>query len=158
MSFSAPSGRNRASAHRMSSEISRSCPGGFARTAVILAAGNGERMTGIERGSKPLLELDGLLLIERAILGLARAGVERFRVVVGTNADEIGGALRGRARLRDKDISLVRCSTARLGNGHSLAAGAEGLDGPFILCMSDHVFDPRIAVRLQTQGACDPGK
>jgi 1L-myo-inositol 1-phosphate cytidylyltransferase len=129
--------------------------GGPARTAIILAAGSGERMQGHQQRAKPLLELDGLLLIERAILCLGQAGVERFRVVVGTNALEIGAALRSRPRLLGLDIALVRCPDARLGNGHSLAAGAAGLGEPFLLSMSDHVFDPAIARRLQAKGAAD---
>jgi 1L-myo-inositol 1-phosphate cytidylyltransferase len=122
---------------------------------VLLAAGNGERMLGAQRGLKPLLELDGLLLIERAILSLAHAGIEHFRVVVGANADEIRRALRARERLAGIDITFVYCADAQLGNGHSLAAGAAGLDCSFILCMSDHVFDPRVAMRLQAQGTKD---
>jgi 1L-myo-inositol 1-phosphate cytidylyltransferase len=128
---------------------------GFARTAVILAAGEGSRMAGVRVVPKPLLELDGIPLIERAILGLARAGVLHFRVVVGDNAEVMERALRARPRLRQLDITLVRCRDARLGNGHSLAAGAAGLDQPFILSMSDHVFDPRIPMWLQAQAVKD---
>ena len=133
-------------------------PSGLARTAVLLAAGQGERMAGTRQGSKPLIEVGGLLLIERAILALAQAGVMHFRVVVGSNAEEIGAALRGRRRLRALDIVLVHCADAHLGNGHSLAAGAAGLDAPFLLAMSDHLFDPRIAMRLQAQAAREPDR
>jgi choline kinase len=115
-------------------------------------------MAGAHARAKPLLELDGLLLIERTILALACAGVHHFRVVVGTNAEEIGEALRARARLAKIDIQLVHCANARFGNGHSLAAGVTGLEEPFILCMSDHVFDPAIAWRLQARAAADPGR
>jgi 1L-myo-inositol 1-phosphate cytidylyltransferase len=135
--------------------VGRVYGGGPARTAIVLAAGSGERMQGHHQRAKPLVELDGLLLIERAILCLRQAGVERFRVVVGTNALEIGAALRSRPRLLGLDLALVRCPDARLGNGHSLAAGAAGLAEPFLLSMSDHVFDPTIARRLQARGAAD---
>jgi 1L-myo-inositol 1-phosphate cytidylyltransferase len=128
---------------------------GFARTAVILAAGQGSRMAGVRVLPKPLLELDGIPLIERAILGMARAGVLHFRVVVGDNAQVMERALRARPRLQQLDVVLVPCPDARLGNGHSLAAGAAGLDQPFILSMSDHVFDPRIPLWLQAQAVKD---
>jgi 1L-myo-inositol 1-phosphate cytidylyltransferase len=126
---------------------------GFARTAVVLAAGEGSRMS--RAVPKPLLELDGIPLIERAILGLARAGVLHFRVVVGSNAELMERALRSRPRLQQLDIALVPCPDARLGNGHSLAAGAAGLNEPFILSMSDHVFDPRIPMWLQAHAVKD---
>jgi 1L-myo-inositol 1-phosphate cytidylyltransferase len=129
---------------------------GEARMAVILAAGDGERMSGFTRRPKPLLELEGLLLVERTILCLHRAGVQRFRVVVNGHAVAIGEALRTRPRLASLDVALVPCARARIGNGLSLAAGAGGLAEPFLLCMSDHVFDPEIARRLQAQGARDP--
>src|SRR6185295_3596136 len=33
-------------------------------------------------------------------------------------------------------------------NGHSVAAGAEAIEGDYLLAMSDHLFDPVIAARL----------
>ena len=65
---------------------------------------------------------------ERVILALRRAGVEQFRVVVGTNALEVAATLRSRRRLSGLSLAFVRCPDARLGNGLSLATGAAGLD------------------------------
>jgi 1L-myo-inositol 1-phosphate cytidylyltransferase / CDP-L-myo-inositol myo-inositolphosphotransferase len=124
-----------------------------ARTAIILAAGNGSRLGG---GPKPLYRLLGLRLVERTVLALAAAGVRRFRVVVGAHGDEVRRGLARSRRLRGLAIEAIDCPDHALGNGHSLAAGAAGLQEPFFVVMADHVFDPAVAERLAAAGAEAP--
>jgi CDP-L-myo-inositol myo-inositolphosphotransferase len=124
-------------------------------TAVILAAGEGTRMRGQGVVPKPLVELLGLTLLERVVLSLGEAGVQRFRIVVGDNRQAIVSAVTRSRRLRALDIEIVWCD-ASAGNGHSLAAGAAGLSEPFYLSMADHVFDPAIVSRLRAHAAVDP--
>lgn len=123
------------------------------RVAVILAAGNGSRLHG--HAPKPLMRVHGTRLIERAILGLARAGVERFVVVTGAYRDQLA-IVPALPRLRGCAIELVHCADWELGNGHSLACGAAAAGAPFLLAMADHVFDPEIAVRLGEAAAAAP--
>ena len=65
----------------------RSAVPAFVRTvppAVILAAGEGHRMNGVNGGSpKPLTPILGLTLLERAILSCKEVGVLEFYVVIG---------------------------------------------------------------------------
>ena len=52
--------------------------------AVILAAGEGHRLNGVNGGSpKPLTKVLGLTLLERAILSCKEVGVLEFYVVIG---------------------------------------------------------------------------
>ncbi|NCN27426.1 NTP transferase domain-containing protein [bacterium] len=115
------------------------------KTAVILAAGNGTRLrehSGLT--PKPLIKLGGLLLLERAILNLHASGIERFRVVVGYEKDQIRMRLSKLKSLRGKQIEFVECADFERGNGASLAAGARGLDESFLLTMADHVMDAKL--------------
>lgn len=57
--------------------------------AVILAAGNGSRLEAAHSGSKSLIEVGGLSLIERQLRALQEAGCGRIVVVVGFDADRV---------------------------------------------------------------------
>ncbi len=116
------------------------------KVAVILAAGAGTRMAGSQ--PKPLTKVLGLTLLERVILTLRDAGIERFRVVVSENRAPIETSLRNWNKGRDLNIELIDCPDWSDGNGHSAAAGARGLKEPFLLSMSDHIFDRKIAEKL----------
>jgi 1L-myo-inositol 1-phosphate cytidylyltransferase / CDP-L-myo-inositol myo-inositolphosphotransferase len=124
------------------------------RLALILAAGNGARMGGAR--PKPLVPLLGLTLVERCVLGLASAGVDRFRVVVGARGAEVAAALAASRALAGLAIEVVFADDHALGDGHSLAAGAP--DEPFILAMADDVFDPEIVRRLRRVAARQPDR
>jgi len=114
------------------------------RVAVILAAGAGSRYDKIP---KALLRVHGTRLIERTILALSAAGVERFIVVTGAFESELEIVPR-LPRLRELRVELVHCPTWSEGNAHSLAEGAAHAGGAFYLAMADHVFDPAIVKAL----------
>ena len=60
------------------------------RAAVVLAAGNSERLRAVTGGgSKPLLRIGGMPLIERTVRMATRVGVERIVVVTGHDAQRI---------------------------------------------------------------------
>jgi CDP-L-myo-inositol myo-inositolphosphotransferase len=128
------------------------------RVAVILAAGQGSRLGGGAVTPKPLMKLLGLTLLERTILGLAAAGVEHFRVVIGAHAEVLRAWKDKARRLSHLSVELVHCADHELGNGHSLAAGSAGLSEPFILSMADHVFDPKLPQKLIGEAARAPDK
>src|SRR5215213_10722870 len=57
------------------------------RVGVVLAAGRSQRLESVTGGgSKVLLRLGGLSLVERAVRSLLAAGLERVLVVVGHDA------------------------------------------------------------------------
>jgi CDP-L-myo-inositol myo-inositolphosphotransferase len=109
--------------------------------AVILAAGNGERFK--EKGvdlPKVLLKVGGLRLLERAILSLHQTGIKHFHIVVGAYREQIVEVMSKIEKLKTIDIQYVTCENYNLGNGVSFGAGAENIEAPFLLSMSDHIF------------------
>ncbi|HET6770890.1 MAG TPA: NTP transferase domain-containing protein, partial [Actinomycetota bacterium] len=73
---------------RQSARIRRRLP--RPRAAVILAAGRSERLQAVTGGgSKALVRLGGLALVERTVRTLVAAGIERVVVVVGYHAGPV---------------------------------------------------------------------
>ncbi len=122
--------------------------------AVILAAGAGTRLSCDNRAAppKPLTPLLGLALLERTILTMREVGVEEFFVVLGHRGDEIRPRLAEWAEQYDVSITPVENPDWEKGNGSSALACAEYLDRPFLLAMSDHLFEPAAVRRLIEQG------
>jgi CDP-L-myo-inositol myo-inositolphosphotransferase len=106
--------------------------------AVVLAAGRGERF-----GSdtpKPLAKFFGRSLIDYLLDSLQREGIEDIIVVYSDN--------RVKEHLGDKSKTVFNPYIER-GSGYSLLLGAEAVGGgPFLLLMSDHLFDRRIISKL----------
>jgi NDP-sugar pyrophosphorylase family protein len=62
---------------------------------VILAAGMGSRIrAGGAESPKPLVDVGGLPLLKRSILTANKAGIERFIVILGYEAELIENSLR----------------------------------------------------------------
>jgi choline kinase len=123
-------------------------------TAVILAAGKGSRLRlNGDPTPKPLQELLGLTLVERAIRCSREAGVSRFLVVVGYEADAVADALHRVARELAVEIETVLNPRWREGNGTSALAAEPYLaaDEPFFLMMCDHIFPRTFLERLAEQ-------
>lgn len=59
--------------------------------ALVLAAGMSTRM----KGYKPLMDLDGISMIKRVILGLKKAGADPLVVVIGYRGEDIRKHLQG---------------------------------------------------------------
>ncbi|MDQ4087653.1 MAG: NTP transferase domain-containing protein [Pseudomonadota bacterium] len=118
---------------------------------LILAAGHGSRLRSVSP-SKPLTPVCGIPLIEHVVTAALQAGATSFVVVTGHEAERLEGFLAAlRARLT---ISLrsVRTPDWNRPNGLSVAAGAETIEGEYLLLMSDHLFDPAIARSLLARG------
>ncbi len=114
--------------------------------AVILAAGEGTRLrNGRSAAPKPLVRLRGLSLAERSIAQLLTAGVDRFIVVLGSEADRVRSEFERVARRRQCQITFVVAEDWQKGNGCSTAA-AQALveDKPFLLTMVDHLLSPEM--------------
>jgi 1L-myo-inositol 1-phosphate cytidylyltransferase len=110
---------------------------------LIVAAGTGGRLR--ERGpSKPLVPVNGVRLLERVITRARSAGVERFYVVTGYRGEEVRAALDEFAAREGISIVHVPNDEWQRANGVSVSKAKPFLQGPFLLSMCDHLFDPAI--------------
>jgi 1L-myo-inositol 1-phosphate cytidylyltransferase len=120
------------------------------RQAVILAAGKGSRIRTFEQNlPKPLHIVNGAPLIRRTVQTLAAAGVVKVVVVVGFMADAIRAAVAADPVLGNPQFGVqvifVDNPEYEKSNGVSVMVAATMLDGPFLLSMSDHVYDASVA-------------
>jgi 1L-myo-inositol 1-phosphate cytidylyltransferase len=109
--------------------------------AVILMAGSGSRLRGPdETFLKPLVPILGRPLIAYTIDALAGAGIRKVNAVVGFESERLSAAV---ARLIPAgiEIRLIKNLEWRKGNGISLLAAKDYVTAPFLLMMSDHLFD-----------------
>ncbi|MBM3262065.1 MAG: NTP transferase domain-containing protein [candidate division Zixibacteria bacterium] len=113
------------------------------KTALIIAAGAGSRLQQVTGAApKPLLRLAGVPLIKRIILTARKAGIERFVVVTGYAADQIRNTLDTDPQLVGL-IEWVHNDQWELPNGVSVLSARPLLAEPFILMMSDHLFEEK---------------
>ncbi|MCH8113551.1 MAG: NTP transferase domain-containing protein [Proteobacteria bacterium] len=117
--------------------------------ALILAAGLGSRLRPQTKTPKPLTRVLGLTLAERVVCTLLDAGIRRFLVTLGHEAETVRAHFSDIARRRGVTIDFVDAEDWERGNGAS-ALAAKGRTGysPFFLVMIDHLFDPKIARAL----------
>jgi 1L-myo-inositol 1-phosphate cytidylyltransferase / CDP-L-myo-inositol myo-inositolphosphotransferase len=123
------------------------------RVGVVLAAGRSERLAAVTGGgSKALLRLGGLSLVERAVRSLLAAGLERVLVVVGHDAGPVATVV---GRLGRDRVRVVYADRWADGNGASLAGVQDEVVGEalFVLVTADHVFGEGGLDRLLTAGA-----
>jgi choline kinase len=71
--------------------------------AIILAAGRGSRLAARTARPKCLVEIGGVPLIEHQLRMLEMVGISRVLVVAGYRADDVRGAVRGRARVIENE-------------------------------------------------------
>lgn len=110
--------------------------------AIILAAGFGSRLIGMEDPPKALARVGGRPLLLQIVENLASVGVEECVIVVGHKGAQIVEALE-RHRVRAA-IRFVRNPRFDLPNGNSLLAARDYIEGRTLLTMADHLCDPSI--------------
>jgi len=110
------------------------------RVAVVLAAGRSERLADVTGGgSKALVRVGGLSLVERAARTLLAAGIEHVVVVVGYQAGPVAAVVNRAAPGR---VRAAFAEDWERGNGASLAAAEPHVaeEELFLLVTTDHVF------------------
>ena len=127
--------------HAMEAPPTETSPGRRrSRVAVILAAGRSSRLSSeTGHGSKALLRVGGLALLERAIRTLLATGMESVVVVVGHQAGPVAAVA---TRAAPGRVRTVFAEGWERGNGVSLAAAEPLVAGEdlFLLVTADHVF------------------
>jgi len=113
-------------------------------TAVILAAGKGERISNTDEFvAKPLIKIFDVSLIERSIKNLINnLNVKKIYVVTGSNHEEINDHL---VKLKNKfslNVEVVFAKNWKKGNGASFLAILDKMKHQqFYLLMVDHLFN-----------------
>jgi len=112
---------------------------------LIIAAGKGRRLQ--KKGQcKPLIPLFGVALIERTIESALKAGADDFYVVTGHHHERVDAFLKRLSnRLNIPIQTLFNEKWQDTDNGISVLRARDHLHKPFLLLMTDHLFDPGIA-------------
>ena len=112
--------------------------------AVILMAGSGSRLRGAdETFLKPLVPVLGRPLVSYTLETLINAGIDKITALIGFEGSRFRAALE---KLVPAGIELrfVENREWQKQNGISVLATREHVSAPFLLTMSDHVFDRAI--------------
>ena len=119
--------------------------------AVILAAGNGSRIRDIAGAlPKPLVSFNGKPLLEHVLIAGQNAGIERFVITVGYQGHAIRSWVANR-RFEGLQIDCVENPDYHKANGVSLLVARQVINEPFLLLMSDHIFESETAAALLSQ-------
>ena len=113
-------------------------------TAVILAAGRGERIAGDEEYiSKPLMKLYDLSLIERSIQRLTdKLNVNKIYVITGYEHDKLKIHLDKLKKKLTVDLEIIFAKEWEKGNGASFLSVLNSIkQKQFYLLMVDHIFN-----------------
>jgi choline kinase len=112
--------------------------------AVVLMAGAGTRLRAAGKAVlKPLVPMLGRPLISYTLEALQRAEIKTVYAVVGFKGDELRTEVE---RIAPNELALrfVENYEWRKQNGVSVLAAASQVLGPFLLTMSDHLFEGAI--------------
>ena len=117
---------------------------------VILAAGEGIRLSALENGTpKPATKILGVSLGERAMLACMGAGVSRFVIVLGAQAEAVRTHFERVAARRGGAVEFVTAADWQLGNGVSTLAARDRIEGVrFLLVMADHLVSSSLIQRV----------
>ncbi len=121
------------------------------KQCLILAAGNGRRIRRVSGNDpKPLVSVRDIPLLEHVLLSAQQAGIENFFVVTGYQS----GIVRRWFDSSGFDgirVTWIENIHYQRDNGISVLQAKDLLREPFLLLMSDHLFEPQTAKRLLHQ-------
>ena len=121
---------------------------------LIIAAGQGTRLKA--KGEiKPLVPLLGVPLIERVIRSAIEGGADEFVVITGYKGEQVSNFCQPLGKRLGVKITLIQNDDWKKENGFSVLKARDILKEPFLLLMSDHLFDPTIIRALQEQPLSD---
>lgn len=112
--------------------------------AVILMAGSGSRLraNGLNL-AKPLIPIHGRPLISYTIDALVRRGIKIVHAVVGFESESLMAEVRPLIP-QPLDVRFIINRHWQKQNGISVLAAADKVQCPFLLTMSDHLFDQSV--------------
>ncbi len=112
--------------------------------AVILMAGAGSRLRGSDQSFlKPLVPILGRPLVSYIIDALIEAGINKINFIVGYESERTRAAMKKLAPPKPEWVFIENPDWQKQ-NGISLLAAAHQVSAPFLLTMSDHLFDHAI--------------
>ena len=112
--------------------------------AVILMAGSGSRLRGDDKTFlKPLVPILGRPLISYTVDALVRAGIKKINAVVGFEGERLSAAVMQLIPSGIEFCAIKNPEWEKL-NGISLLAARDRVAAPFLLTMTDHLFDDAI--------------
>jgi choline kinase len=112
--------------------------------AVVLMAGSGSRLRGSdETFLKPLVPIGGRPLVCYIIDALIHAGINKINFIVGYQSERLRPAIEELVP-PPLGVTFIENLHWQKQNGISLLAAAKHVSGPFVLTMSDHLFDDAI--------------
>jgi 1L-myo-inositol 1-phosphate cytidylyltransferase len=116
--------------------------------AVILMAGEGSRLRGSNKTLlKPFVPIHGRPLISYTLDALTHGGITSVNFVVGYEAERMIAQIK-QLLPSGLSASFIQNRDWRKQNGVSLLSAAGHVAGPFLLTMSDHLFEHAIVDRL----------
>ena len=130
--------------------------GAAVNQALVLAAGNGDRFRNPARDSKLLQPVLGRPLIIRTVETARAAGIGRFEIVLGYQAERLRAAIERQAP-SDVVLHFTYNPNWEQENGVSVLAARPRLHSRFALLMGDHLFEAR-ALRQLLQVPVRPGE
>jgi 1L-myo-inositol 1-phosphate cytidylyltransferase len=112
--------------------------------AVVLMAGSGSRLRGEDDTFlKPVTPILGRPLIGYTLAALIHAGIKKVHFIVGYQGARMIAAVKPLVPA-ELEFSFIENPEWQKQNGISLLAAARHLAAPFVLTMSDHLFDHAI--------------
>ena len=112
--------------------------------AVILMAGEGSRLRGSDKTFlKPFVSVLGRPLICYTIDALVHAGIKKANFIVGYQSGRITAAVK-QLIPSELESCFIENRDWQKQNGVSVLAAANHMTSPFLLTMSDHLFDESI--------------
>ena len=116
--------------------------------AVILMAGEGSRLRGSDTTFlKPFVSVGGRPLISYTLEMLVHAGIKTLSLVVGYESGRMIAQMKPLIPV-GLSVSFIENREWQKQNGISLLVAADRVARPFLLTMSDHLFDKAIVDHL----------
>ncbi len=116
---------------------------------LIVAAGIGSRLKAVGN-LKPLVEVQGVPLIKRALETAFSAGVTRAVIVTGYHSEILENYLLGVSKKRGWNIETIFNPEFEKPNGLSVLKARDALRDSFFLTMCDHMVEKGIYENLQS--------